>query len=160
MTTDQLRLFRNALGCFATGVCVITAKTDNGVVGLTVNSFASVSLDPPLVLWSLDRASDRAEAFHIADYFAVNVLGEEQKELSATLAKKGAHAVPDDLLDPGPHHVPIIHGALAQFICSVEARYDGGDHVIFIGRVQQFHHRDDGTPLVYYRGGYKSLGDA
>lgn len=157
--TDETRQFRNALGCFATGVCVITAHTETGPIGLTVNSFASVSLDPPLILWSLDRASDRMEAFHIVDRFAVNVLAEEHQELSARLARKGAHAIPEDVLDPAPGDVPVIHGAMAQFVCSVEARHDGGDHVIFVGRVLRFHARERGTPLLYYRGNYRTLED-
>ena len=158
MTTD-VRKLRDALGCFTTGVCVVTAMTDTGPIGLTINSFASVSLDPPLVLWSLDRASDRAEAFHIVDRFAINVLSEEMQAISASLAKKGAHSVPVEALDPGPHEVPILHGALAQFICSVETRHDGGDHVIFVGRVTEFRHADGPKPLIYYRGKYRSLAE-
>lgn len=152
--------FRTALGMFATGVTIVTARTESGeLIGLTANSFNSVSLDPPLVLWSLDRASDRAEAFHIVDRFAINVLTEEMQAISSALAKKGAHAVPVEALDPGPHEVPILHGALAQFICNVEARHDGGDHVIFVGRVTEFRHADDVKPLIYYRGKYRSLAE-
>lgn len=157
--SSDIRLFRNALGCFGTGVCVVTAQTPSGPIGLTINSFASVSLDPQLILWSLDRASDRMEAFHIVDQFAVNVLMEKHKDLAARLAKKGAHAIPEDALDPGPHHVPIIHGALAHFICKVQSRHDGGDHVIFIGRVETFHYEEKGQPLLYYRGGFRTLED-
>lgn len=158
--SNEERLFRNALGCFGTGVCVVTAATSSGPIGLTINSFASVSLDPPLILWSLDRASDRMEAFQIVDQFAVNILKDSQKELASRLAKKGAHAVPEDSLDPGPYDVPIIHDALAHFICKVEARHDGGDHVIFIGRVEKFHYEDQGRPLLYYRGGFRTLEEA
>ena len=157
--TTEIRRLRDALGCFTTGVCVVTAATDTGVIGLTINSFASVSLDPPLVLWSLDRASDRAEAFHIVDRFAINVLSSEMQEISSALAKKGAHAVPPEALDPGPHEVPILHGALAQFICTVENRHDGGDHVIFVGRVTEFRQNDGAGPLIYYRGKYRSLAE-
>lgn len=157
--TDEKRKLRNALGCFTTGVCVVTAATEAGPIGLTINSFASVSLDPPLVLWSLDRASDRAEAFHVADRFAINVLTEDMRDLSARLAQKGAYAVPDDALDPGPGDVPVLHGALAQFVCTIEARHEGGDHVIFVGRVVQFAHAEAGRPLVYYRGQYRSLAE-
>lgn len=158
MTIDA-RHFRNALGHFATGVCVVTAATDDGPVGLTINSFASVSLDPPLVLWSLDRASDRAEAFHIVDRFAINVLPQELQYLSTQLAKKGAHAVPADALEEVSHGVPVISGALARFVCRVETRYDAGDHVIFIGRVDEFTHAHEGRPLIYYRGAYRALAD-
>jgi flavin reductase (DIM6/NTAB) family NADH-FMN oxidoreductase RutF len=137
----------------------VTAATETGPIGLTINSFASVSLDPPLILWSLDRASDRAEAFHIVDRFAINILSEEMQDLSARLAKKGAHAVPAEALDPGPGEVPVLHGALAQFICTVENRHDGGDHVIFVGRVVQFRHVNELNPLIYYRGKYRSLAE-
>lgn len=153
------RQLRNALGHFATGVCVVTAATDNGPIGLTINSFASVSLDPPLVLWSLDRASDRAEAFHIAERFAINVLPEELKDLSSRLAKKGAHAIPEELLEREPHGIPVIAGALARFVCKVAQRHDGGDHVIFVGLVEEFTHAHEGRPLLFYRGAYRSLAD-
>jgi flavin reductase (DIM6/NTAB) family NADH-FMN oxidoreductase RutF len=153
------RQLRNALGHFATGVCIVTAATESGPIGLTINSFASVSLDPPLVLWSLDRASDRAEAFHIIDRFAINVLPEDMKELSTRLATKGAHAVPDDVLVKEPHGVPVIAGALARFVCRIETRHDGGDHVIVVGRVEEFTHVHEGRPLVYYRGAYRALAE-
>lgn len=158
MSVDH-RVFRNALGCFGTGVCIITADTDTGPIGLTVNSFASVSLDPPLILWSLDRASDRLEAFHIVDRFAVNVLGTGQQELATRLAQKGAHAVPEAALGSRPHGVPVIRDAIAHFVCRVEMRQDGGDHIIFIGRVEYFEHTEDGRPLLYYRGRYRDLAE-
>lgn len=157
MTTVDSRHFRNALGCFGTGVCVITANTARGPVGLTVNSFASVSLDPPLILWSLDRASDRSEAFHVCDRFAVNVLRDEHRDLATMLAKKGAHDVPPEALEEGPAGVPVVKHALAQFVCRVDQRHDGGDHVIFIGHVEHFGHMEEGRPLIYYRGKYRSL---
>ncbi len=153
------RQLRNALGHFATGVCVVTAATETGPIGLTINSFASVSLDPPLILWSLDRASDRAEAFHIVDRFAVNVLPAEMQELSSRLAKKGAHAVPEEALENEAHGVPVISGALARFVCRVETRHDGGDHVIMVGRVEEFTHAHEGRPLLFYRGAYRSLAE-
>ena len=156
MSSEQ-RLFRNALGCFTTGVCVVTAQTENGPIRLTINSFASVSLDPPLVLWSLDKKSDRAAAFEISEHFAINVLAESHRDLSAILAKKGARGIPEEALDPGPCHVPILRGALAQFICRVEARHDAGDHVIYVGLVERFHAEEGGEPLVYHRGAYRSL---
>lgn len=159
MSADQ-RIFRNALGCFGTGVCIITAETPTGPIGLTVNSFASVSLDPPLILWSLDRASDRMEAFHITDRFAVNVLRAGQHDIASQLAKKGAHAIPDGAFDHEPGGLPWIKGALAHFACKVEVRHDGGDHVIFVGRVEHFGHIEDGEPLLYYRGKFRALAEA
>ncbi len=158
MTIDGRQL-RNALGHFATGVCVVTAATETGPIGLTINSFASVSLNPPLVLWSLDRASDRAEAFHIAERFAINVLPEELKDLASSLAKKGAHAIPEGMLENEPHGIPVISGALARFVCKVEQRYDGGDHVIFVGLVEEFTHVHEGRPLLFHRGAFRSLAD-
>lgn len=155
----DVRQFRNALGSFTTGVCVVTAETATGPIGLTINSFASVSLHPPLILWSLDRASDRMDAFQIVDRFAINVLKDEHQELSAQLARKGGHSVPVEALDPGPSHVPVLHGALAQFVCSVETRHDAGDHIIFIGRVETFSYAEDGAPLIYYRGAYRALAE-
>lgn len=153
------RQLRNALGHFATGVCVVTAATESGPIGLTINSFASVSLDPPLILWSLDRASDRAEAFHIAERFAINVLPAEMRDLATQLAQKGAHAISPDLLEDEPHGIPVISGALARFVCKVEQRHDGGDHVIFVGLVEEFTHAHEGRPLLYYRGAYRALAE-
>lgn len=119
----------------------------------------TVRLDPPLILWSLDRASDRAAAFHVCDRFAVNVLRDDMKEISSHLSKKGIHAVPEHALAEGPESVPVIRDALAQFVCVVENRFDGGDHVIFVGRVKHFHAATQGAPLLYYRGGYRALAE-
>ena len=157
MSLDS-RAFRDALGRFATGVAVITTRAKAGeAIGLTVNSFASVSLDPPLILWSLDRASDRFEAFMQASTFVANVLGEESKALSQRLSRKGERFLNDEPLSKGAHDPPVLERALAHFECSVEARHDGGDHVIFVGRVLGFGHHPQRKPLVYYRGGYRVL---
>ena len=154
------RAFRDALGQFATGVAVVTARTPTGeTVGLTVNSFASVSLDPPLVLWSLDRSSDRFEAFMQADQFAVNVLSDECLTLSQRLSRKGERSLHDEPLRAGTHDLPLLERALAHFECRVEARHDAGDHVIFVGRVLRFSHNENRRPLLYYRGRYRALSE-
>lgn len=159
MSLDS-RALRDALGQFATGVAVVTARTPAGeTVGLTINSFASVSLDPPLILWSLDRSSDRFEAFMQADQFAVNVLSDECLTLSQRLSRKGERHLHGEPLRAGAHDLPLIERALAHFECRVEARHEGGDHVIFVGRVLSFSHNDRRRPLLYYRGRYRALSD-
>src|SRR6185503_14640333 len=147
------RAFRNALGHFATGVCVVTTLGPDGeMVGVTVNSFASVSLDPPLVLWSLDRVSDRFATFMAAEHFCINVLDAGAQHLSHRLSRKGERSVAEEPCAKGMTELPILKDALAHFECKVEARHDGGDHVIFVGRVVSFDHKTDGDPLLFYRG--------
>jgi flavin reductase (DIM6/NTAB) family NADH-FMN oxidoreductase RutF len=156
MTYDA-RQFRNALGCFTTGVCIVTATSPEGPIGLTINSFASVSLDPPLILWSLDRASDTLPVFNHASHFAINVLSDECVGLSTRLATKGEHGLTDEVGSLGIGGVPILKSAHAHFECEVTARHDGGDHIIFVGRVVHFAHDELRKPLVYYRGRYRGL---
>jgi flavin reductase (DIM6/NTAB) family NADH-FMN oxidoreductase RutF len=154
---DQTREFRQALGCFATGVCVVTAPSAEGPIGLTINSFASVSLDPMLVLWSLDRNSDRFSGFADTKHFTISVLADDLKALSQRLSKKGEHSLDGVDLDPMPAGAPAIAHAMAWFECAAETRHNGGDHVIFVGRVLSFGRRDRGHPLLYYRGRYREL---
>ncbi len=153
---DRARALRNALGCFATGVCVVTTEGQGGPIGLTINSFASVSLDPPLVLWSLDRGSDTMPDFDAAERFCINVLPDDMKAESQRLSRKGDHRLSPDELVAGTGY-RVLRRALAHFACDVEARHDGGDHVIFVGRVRDFAYRDHGHPLLYYRGRYRGL---
>ncbi len=152
------RELRNALGRFATGVCIITAVTrDQRAVGMTANSFSSVSLDPPLVLWNLQSGSEVYEAFATPETFAVNVLTREQEALSSQYARKGDH-----LLDPahfrlGSNGAPLIRDALVSFECALEATHEGGDHLIIVGRVLDMLARPDGEPLLFYAGAYREL---
>lgn len=158
---ENSRGFRDALGHFATGVAIVTARSGAGEpIGLTINSFASVSLDPPLVLWSLDRTSDRFKLFMAAEHFCVNTLGDECRAVSQRLSRKGESSLQDDEVRDGAHHLPILKSAIAHFECRVEHRHDGGDHVIFVGRVLDFGHTAHGRPLVYYRGRYRTLDEA
>jgi flavin reductase (DIM6/NTAB) family NADH-FMN oxidoreductase RutF len=146
------RDFRDALGTFATGVTIVTARgKDGGPVGLTVNSFASVSLDPPLVLWSQSLYAQSLPAFQEASHFVVNVLAADQVELARRFA--GPHD--NRFLDVAhivPHHgAPVIDGCAAHFECRNEARYYGGDHIIFLGRVEHYVYTQRPT-LMFCRG--------
>ncbi|MBX3491984.1 MAG: flavin reductase family protein [Parvibaculum sp.] len=152
------RRFRNALGWFTTGVAVVTTRVGGGEpIGITVNSFSSVSLDPPLVLWCLDKKSDTLEAFETATHFTVNVLREEHQEISSRLSRKGDHSLAGLAVVARESGCPALRDALAHFECEIEARHDAGDHVIMIGRVLNFDHAEDGRPLLYHRGGYQML---
>ena len=158
MTQDS-RKFRNALGCFTTGVAVITTRLEGrDPIGITVNSFASVSLDPPLVLWSLDKKSDTRAIFNEVAGFTVNILREDHREISNRLAKQGDHSLEGLPLRAGESNdCPALEDALAHFECSVETRHDAGDHIIMIGRVHHYEYAEDGRPLLYHRGSYQGL---
>ncbi|HTQ15037.1 MAG TPA: flavin reductase family protein [Rhizomicrobium sp.] len=157
MTFDS-RAFRQALGCFPTGVAVITAAPADGhPMGITVNSFTSVSLDPPLVLWCLDRKSDRYATFTEARHHTISLLGADHEHVSARLAKQGAHSLSGfDLIatETGP---PALADALAVFECERRAVQDGGDHAILLERVLRFAKREAGAPLVFFQGRYGAL---
>lgn len=159
MPTDEARAFRNSLGLFATGVCVVSAMTPEGApIGLTVNSFSSVSLNPPLILWSLDKSSDTMPVFDAAGAFTINVLGDGAKDLSQRLSRKGHHGLTADEWTAGATGAPVLTGAIAHFDCVLSARHDGGDHVILVGEVKAHAHRDGAHPLLYFRGRYRELG--
>jgi len=148
------RAYRNALGCFATGVTIITTRRPNGeYVGLTANSFTSVSLDPPLILWSLDRRANSLPAFEESLHFAVNVLAKGQADLSTRFAKAGENKFDGLKLQQGIGGVPLLDGCAARFQCKSEFRYWGGDHIIFIGRVEAFDSCGH-PPLLFVRGRY------
>ncbi|HEY5047317.1 MAG TPA: flavin reductase family protein [Rhizomicrobium sp.] len=150
------RAFRQALGSFPTGVAVVTAG-EGTHVGITVNSFTSVSLDPPLVLWCIDRTSDRFEAFVGAQAFTISVLGVAHETVSVRLARQGAHQLDGIALLPTELGPPALGEALAIFECVKESLHDGGDHAIVLGRVVRFSRHEAGAPLVFFRGRYGSL---
>ncbi|MDT8855445.1 flavin reductase family protein [Paracoccaceae bacterium Fryx2] len=149
---DDPRAFRDALGRFATGVTVITAAGPGGPVGFTANSFASVSLDPPLVLWSPARASGRFAVFAEARHFTIHVIAAGQTGLCNRFVRGGAgfdgldHAVT-------PEGVPVLAGALARFDCVQHATHEGGDHLIVVGRVLRAT-CSAGSPLVFSQGAF------
>lgn len=147
---DDSLAFRRALGSFATGVTIVTARGPDGPVGITANSFASVSLDPPLVLWSPAKASRRFGYFAEARHYAIHVLGAEDEAICEGFSR--AHSAFDTLdWSENAHGVPLIHGVAARFECSLEASHDAGDHVILVGRVTRATH-DPQVPLVFHAG--------
>ncbi|MBU6471621.1 MAG: flavin reductase family protein [Alphaproteobacteria bacterium] len=158
--TDK-RAFRQALGTYPTGVAVVTAlPADRKPMGITVNSFTSVSLEPPLVLWCMDRRSERFAAFSAAEGYVINILGTEHEEVSARLAQPGSHSLEGIGLCQTELGPPALADALAVFECAAHACHDGGDHAILVGRVLRFHRHGPGAPLVFYRGAYGALSKA
>jgi len=144
------KTFRNALGKFATGVTIVTCNSELGPLGMTANSFSSVSIDPPLVLWSPARASQRCAAFEAAENFAIHVLAESQINYCKVFAKEGDNfdGVQWYKSDAG---VPLIENCLARFECKQHAIHVGGDHLIIVGKVITASVRD-GSPLVFSKG--------
>jgi flavin reductase (DIM6/NTAB) family NADH-FMN oxidoreductase RutF len=152
------REFRDALGSFATGVCVITANPEGWhPFGMTVNSFASVSLDPPLILWSLQNDSELFAAFEQTRHFGVNILRASQQDLSNQYAKKGDHLLSPEHFEEGSSGVPVMPATMVSMECELEARYPGGDHLILVGRVVEFSQREQGEPLLFCAGSYRQL---
>jgi flavin reductase (DIM6/NTAB) family NADH-FMN oxidoreductase RutF len=148
------RDFRNALGTYATGVTIITAAgTDGKPYGLTCNSFASVSLNPPLVLWSLVLYSSSLSVFQNAGHFAVNVLGASQQALANKFAKSSEDKFVGVEWTPGVGNAPLLKDSVANFQCRAVNRYYGGDHVIFLGAVEAYAYNRS-EPLLFARGGY------
>jgi flavin reductase (DIM6/NTAB) family NADH-FMN oxidoreductase RutF len=148
------RDFRNALGTYATGVTIITAiGADRKPYGLTCNSFASVSLNPPLVLWSLGMYSSNLSVFQNANYFAINVLGASQQALANKFAKSSEDRFANVEWTPGLGDAPLLAESVATFQCRAANRYYGGDHVIFLGAVEAYSYNRN-EPLLFARGGY------
>lgn len=144
--------YRRALGAFPTGVAVVTVSDgEGGAAALTINSFTSISLDPPLVAWSLGAASDRGVWFRGAESFCVNILGAEDAALAADHARRGNFQLEAARFEPG--EPPAVAGALSRIRCKVVNRIPLGDHVLFVGEVIDFDSRE-GDSLTYYRGGY------
>ncbi|MEU4622096.1 flavin reductase family protein [Actinoplanes sp. NPDC023801] len=153
--TSGNRDLRDAFGRFATGVAVITAYEDGRPTGLTVNSLTSVSLDPPLLLWCLRRASQRRDVFAHAQHFGVNVLAADQRPASRWFA---ADRQPFDRVawHAGHAGVPLLDGAIAHYVCRRAGDFDGGDHIIVLGEVVRFR-CTDGEPLVFHSGAYQAV---
>lgn len=145
--------FRAALGRFATGVTIVTARAANGkLVGLTANSFNSVSLSPPLVLWSLARAAGSMAVFSAGSHYAINVLAADQQALAQRFAAKGVDRWAGVVHSPGVAGAPLLAGAAATFECYNRSRYEEGDHVIFVGEVERCTHRPEASPLLFHGG--------
>ena len=156
MSEFDARALRDAFGRFTTGITVITAAAEDGPFGMTVNSFASLSMEPPLLLWNLQRDSDCFAAFAGIEHFAVNVLHAGQQSIAEACARKADHALAQELWQPGEAGCPVLRQSLACFECAAHERYEGGDHVILTGKVLCFR-CSTGEPLLFYGGGYRVL---
>jgi flavin reductase (DIM6/NTAB) family NADH-FMN oxidoreductase RutF len=150
---DQAR-FRQVLGHFATGVTVVTGRNPAGPVGLAVNSFTSVSLDPPLVAFSVNRRSTTWPLLRAAGRFTVNILGADQEAVCRRFASTGRERFEGVGWRPSPGGSPVLDGALAWIDALVEVEHDAGDHLLVVGRVTGLDVVREGAPLVFYRGGY------
>ncbi len=158
-TLADSKTLRNALAQFATGVTVVTAASEKGdAFGITVNSFASASLQPPLIVWCLDRMSSQFDLFEAAEGFVVNVLSESQRDLCDQYATKNRASVPVETFERHSQYGPIITDCLAAFACSVEHRYDAGDHKIYVGRIEELATRN-GCPLIFYGGDFHEIAE-
>ncbi|MDD2058392.1 flavin reductase family protein [Pseudomonas sp. GD03860] len=151
------RQFRNALGAFATGVTIVTTQDAEGRdVGLTASSFNSVSLEPPMVLWSLTKTSGSLPAFMEGEYFAVHVLAADQQSTSDRFSKRGIDKFEGLALERGAGGVPLLGDCSARFQCRTSYRYEGGDHIIFVGEVIAFDHWAH-PPLAFHGGKYAKV---
>jgi len=145
--------FRDALGMFATGVTIVTARSAQGsYVGLTANSFNSVSLTPPLVLWSLARSAGSMAAFSTGSHYAINILSADQQDLARKFAAPHSDRFSGVRFALGSGGAPLIEGAAATFECFNRSRYEEGDHVIFVGEVERCAHRAGASPLLFHGG--------
>lgn len=153
------RDFRNSLGAFATGVTVMTAcDSKHEPFGITVNSFSSVSLEPPLILFCIDKSAFFYEAFLNIEYFGVNILSEGQRKLSNAFAKSSAQPWDEVSYQLTKHASPQFSESHGFMECQLEATHDAGDHTIIVGRVVQLDPGKKGFPLLYYKGKYHTIG--
>ncbi len=147
--------FRAALGMFATGVTIVTARAADGTLfGLTANSFNSVSIEPPLVLWSLSRQAGSMPTFAQGSHYVINILAAEQHALAVRFASKQPERFAQVAFRDGVAGAPIIDGAAAVFECYNRSQYEEGDHVIFVGEVERCEHREGAAPLLFHGGRY------
>ncbi|MCX7659356.1 MULTISPECIES: flavin reductase family protein [Caldimonas] len=147
--------FRQALGSFATGVTIVTARSPEGrLIGLTANSFNSVSLDPPLVLWSLSRLAGSMPAFERGSHYAIHILAADQRALAERFATKGIDRFAGLSWREGAGGAPLLEGVAALFECFNRSRYEEGDHVIFVGEVERCQRRPEAAPLIFHGGRY------
>jgi flavin reductase (DIM6/NTAB) family NADH-FMN oxidoreductase RutF len=153
------REFRNAMGCFATGVTIITTVDAKGeLFGVTANSFSSLSLDPPLALFCLDLKAMSLDAFNSATHFNINILADSQQELSTHFAKSGTDKWTGMNYELSESGCPVLPGCVSMLECRKRDMHEGGDHVIIVGEVENFSNESDGKqPLLFYRGQYKGL---
>lgn len=151
------RDFRYALGAFPTGVCLATTVGPDGKpAGLTINSFSSVSLSPPMIVWSLARSAASASVFRDAEHFAISVLSADARDVSSHFARSSndKFAAFSGRFVPGRHGIPLLAGAVATFECRTCHRYYGGDHILLIGAVEHYAYSAERAALLFHRGKY------
>jgi 3-hydroxy-9,10-secoandrosta-1,3,5(10)-triene-9,17-dione monooxygenase reductase component len=153
MTPDEAS-FRTVLGHFATGVTIITAMDGDEPIGVSANSFTSVSLDPPLVLFCAAKASTTWPRIEAAGRFTVNILNDHQEDVCRVFATKGADRFSRIGWRTSANGQPILHDSLAYIDCEMQEQHDAGDHIIVVGRVQELGVLSEEGPLLFYRGGY------
>jgi flavin reductase (DIM6/NTAB) family NADH-FMN oxidoreductase RutF len=153
----DVRSFRRALGHFPTGVCIVTSRVDDARVGMTVSSFNSLSLEPPLILFSIDAGTTSLPLWRQAKGYAVNVLADNQKDLSNRFAKSGSNKWEGATYAEGLFGAPLFLGVAATLECAAWATHAGGDHVLFIAEVKRFRTYADRRPLVFSKGRYAKL---
>jgi flavin reductase (DIM6/NTAB) family NADH-FMN oxidoreductase RutF len=152
-------MLREVLGLYPTGITVVTARDGaGGLYGVTVNSFSSVSLDPPLVLFSLSRRLHTLAVLLAARTFAIHILREDQRHVSARFATAAADKWEGVAYRAGATGCPVLECSLAVLECELYAQYDGGDHVIVLGRIAHIEQHTDSKPLVFFRGRYHTIG--
>ena len=147
--------FRNTLGRFATGITVVTVQEGEEVRGITVNAFTSVSLEPPLILVSIDKKANSHALLAQSERYGVSILSEHQEAMSNLFAGR-----PDESIEVHYDHVdgfPLVHGALAQLVCRKVEAHEAGDHTLYIGEVERLSYQDEGKPLLYFGGRYGRL---
>lgn len=150
---------RRVMGHFATGVTVITTFSKEGKLhGLTANAVSSLSLDPPLLIICVDKKADSYASFEDSRVFTVNILADDQEDISRRFAVSGGEKFEGVAYRRGANGAPILSGALAHLECKLYANYDGGDHTIYLGLIEEAETRE-GKPLLFFRGGYREIGD-
>lgn len=154
---QDLRTYRDVLGTFTTGIAVVTTRVSARSVGMTINSFSSVSLKPPLILWSIDKQASHFDEFCSARHFAVHILAEDQRDLSERFTQKGDEKFSGMKWTLDNLELPVINDCLARLQCRLFQSYEAGDHYILLGEVLQYE-VTDGAPLVFARGSYCRLG--
>jgi len=150
---------RTVMCHFATGVTIITTFNNEGTLhGLTANAFTSLSLVPPLCIICVDKKAESYPSFEESKVFTVNILRDDQEELSRKFAVSGGDKFAGVAYHPGGNGAPILDHVIAWLECKVSAAYDGGDHTIYVGEIEEAQTRE-GKPLMFFRGGYRNLGD-
>lgn len=151
--------FRDVLGRFCSGIVVVTGATDDGPVGLTAQSFSSLSLEPPLILFCPAKTSTSWPRIAATSHFCVNVLGDHQEDVCRTFARTGVDKFADVAWTPGVSRSPVLADCIASIDCRISAIHDGGDHLIVIGEVLDMGLRDAGGPLLYYQSAYARVAE-